>query len=64
MCGCKTLGELERVYRDAEKTVNEMGLEELTMEFPCREKTLAKIRKNALRCIEELWNTAMRISVI
>jgi hypothetical protein len=64
ICKCKALGELERVYRDAEKAVNEMGLEELKKEFPCREKTLTKIRKNALRCIEEVWGTAVRISAI
>lgn len=61
---CRTLDELERVYREAEKAVNEMGLDELKREFPTREKTLAKIRKNALRCIEEVWGTAVRISAI
>lgn len=64
MCQCKTLDELERVFRDAEKMVNEMEPEELKKEFPCREKTVAKIRKNALRCIEEVWGTAVRISAI
>lgn len=64
ICKAKTLDELERVFREAEMAVNEMGLDELKKEFPCREKTLTKIRKNALRCIEEVWGTAVRISAI
>lgn len=64
ICKAKTLDELEWVFREAEIAVNAMGIDELKKEFPSREKTVAKIRKNALRCIEEVWGTAVRISAI